>query len=93
MPIYKSYLQILMYLFKSYIIELTIVFLLTTLTAFYFMASQIARANNRIQYADWPKIGPITSHIQDREVIGPRKDRPRKDLGQVFSRTDLALGY
>ena len=30
----------------------------------YYMASQIARANNQIQHADWPKIAPITSHTR-----------------------------
>ena len=30
----------------------------------YYMASQIARANNQIQHVDWPKIGPITSHTR-----------------------------
>ena len=28
----------------------------------YYMASKMSRANNKIQHADWPKIGPITSN-------------------------------
>ena len=30
----------------------------------YYMASQISRANNQIQHADWPRIGPVTSHTR-----------------------------
>ena len=30
----------------------------------YYMVSQISRANNQIQHANWPKMGPITCHTR-----------------------------
>ena len=44
----------------------------------YYMTSQISRADNQIQHADWPKIDPITSDTR---------------LGSYWTDLSLKLAY